>query len=177
MIIWWPELSQASLSSKSHVSYRAASPQLLIWMSVFYVSLRSLINPAGFKGFAAICDCPCLHEGLTANCAGLSKCVKSAPADASKRIHSHVYDAILLHGPGTSEIPNNWRSQDIQTNSLGSQTACKCLLEIRSCSASDSSGLWLRLVRSVHTSWSNSVAWYSRHASRNVTDLEGSTVM
>ena len=99
----------------------AASPQLLIWMSVFYVSTRSLINPAGFKGFAAYLwlwsslsarrsPTPLAHSKLHR---ALKVCVKSAPADAGEQIHSRVCDAILRE-------QSHWRSQGTQANSSDS---------------------------------------------------------
>ena len=187
MIIWWPELSEGQLILKVPLSCQAVSPQLLIWMSVFYVSPGFLISSAGFKGFAATCDsgCPCLSEGrwhfwLTANCS-------SVWSEADKQIHSHIYDAVLRHGPDTSEIRNNWRSRgdEINRERYSERSVCARRLvnlyqqsgaAVQMDSSSDFSDLWFSCVQFVRTCRRSSVTLCSQQTSVSLLDMEGSNI-
>lgn len=151
MIIWCPELPQASLSSKSpwatgkhHLSfssgwvYFTSHPLLDQSSRILKALLLSVIV------IVLLCPKVALHLWLTENCAGPLECVKSTPADAGKQIHSHIYEAILRHGPESGE---NWRSQGTQTNRErwcdGSVRQLVNLYSQLDSAVSDISDLWL----------------------------------
>ena len=119
----------------------AASPQLLIWMSVFYVSPGSLINSAGFKRL-------CCYLWLTS-----SLSVRRSPTTltlgklhrALKACEVNPYTHLWCYS-GTRpreqrEIRNERRSRSMQTDGEASRVVCMCqtacwyLFATRSCIA------------------------------------------
>ena len=123
------------------LSCRAASPQLLIWMSVFYVSPGSLINSAGFKML-------CCYLWLTS-----SLSVRRSPTPltlgklrrALRVFEVNPYAHLWCYsetGPGEQrEIRNERRSRGMQTDREAArvvcmcQTACWSLFATRRCTA------------------------------------------